>query len=139
MSKRKIPPDTPYFHYHNANPYGKITGDCLHRAISLATGVDWKKTAVVYALWGVKTGLTACSGNDVDSLLQEFGPWHKHPMPKHFNGARYTIAELCQEFGQTKHPVLVSCAHHLTCIKDGKVWDTWNCTRKCCGNYWTLE
>lgn len=139
MSKKMTPPDTPCFHYHNENPYGKRTGDCMHRAIALATGIDWKVTAVATALWEAKTGNIACTGNEIDSLLQEFGPWYKNPMPKHYDGTRYTIAELCIKLGKTKHPVIVSCANHLTCIKDGKVWDTWDCTWKSVGNYWTLD
>ena len=26
--------------------------------------------------------------------------------------------------------------HHMACIIDGKVWDTWNSTEGCVGNYW---
>lgn len=35
---RKIPPETSTFHFHNENPKGRRTGDCVIRAIARATG-----------------------------------------------------------------------------------------------------
>ena len=29
--------------------------------------------------------------------------------------------------------------NHVVAIKDGKVWDIWNSTRGCIGNYWVKE
>ena len=39
---RKLPKDTEYFHYNNANPKNKHTGDCVIRAISLALDKRYK-------------------------------------------------------------------------------------------------
>lgn len=136
---KKKPKNTPTFHYHNENPFGKKTGDCSYRAIGLATGYGWNKAVVTVALWMVKTGQTLSSGVEVDSCIKEFGNWVKHPMPKHPDGTRYTIEQLINEVKKEKNPVLVSCANHLTVIKGGKIWDTWDCGYKCVGNYWTLE
>ena len=137
MAKRRIPADTETFHFHNANPKGiRNGGDCTDRAIALATGIKWEKVVLVEALWAVKNGRKCCDGKDTDSLLQEFGNWVKYPMPKHADGRRYRIWELAVELEVEMKPVIVSCANHLTVIKNGKVWDTWDCGGYCVGNYW---
>ena len=41
---RKIPNDTKSFHFYNANPKNLRTGDCVIRAISLATACSWEAT-----------------------------------------------------------------------------------------------
>lgn len=132
------PKNTDTFHFFNANPAGYRTGDCMNRAIALATGKSWETAVLVVALWEVKTKRIAGEGKYIDEMLQEFGKWQKHPMPKHEDGTRYTIRELAKELKREKNPVLVTCANHMTCIKGGKVWDTWDCGWKCVGNYWTL-
>ena len=35
---RKIPKETATFHFHNENPKGRRTGDCVIRAIGKASG-----------------------------------------------------------------------------------------------------
>ena len=138
--KRKKLADTDTYHFYNANPKGITNaGDCTDRAISLATGIRWEVVVLTEALWIVKYGRKCCDGKDTDSLLQEFGNWVKHPMPKHQDGTKYQIWELASELKKEKNPVIVSCANHLTVIKGGKIWDTWNCGWKCVGNYWTLR
>lgn len=36
MTRQEKYPDTDVFHYYNANPKNRITGDCLYRAIATA-------------------------------------------------------------------------------------------------------
>ena len=131
---KKHAPDTETFHFYNNNPFKRRVGDCAVRAIALATGYSWEIVTVAIALWKVKTGYVVGSGKEVDLLLKEFGNWQKHPMPKHENGRRYMGWELAQELKKEKNPVIVTMANHMTVIKKGKIWDTWNCGGKCVGN-----
>lgn len=134
----KKPHETKTFHYHNQNPKGLKTGDCRIRAVSLATGVSWEIVVLVEALLAVKTGKMEGTPDFFDLFMQEFGHWEKHKMPKHQNGKRYKISQLAVELKNEPNPVVVTLANHVTCIKDGKIWDTWDCGEKCVGNYWTL-
>jgi len=117
----------------NLNPTGKRVNDCVVRAIMKATNYTWR---TVYA------GLTGL-GNDLYRLpnekevyhlyLKQLG-WEKQPMPRHENRKRYTVIEFAAE-----NPVgtfVISVANHLTVLVDGNLYDTWNCSRKCLGNYW---
>ena len=139
MDTMKKPVNTETFHFFNANPAGYRTGDCLTRAISFANGISWDVTIVTIALWSVKSKRTLIGGKEIDECLQEFGKWKKHPMPKHENGRRYRVWELAKELKKEKKPVIVSMANHLSVIKSGKIWDTWDCGGYSVGNYWTLE
>lgn len=137
MAKRK-PRETKTFHYHNENPKGYRTGDCRYRAYALASGVSWEKTILTVALWSVKTGIVDYNGDSINEVLQEFGNWVKHPMPKHPDGTRYTARELAKEMKNEPNPIIFTITHHTSCIKDGKIWDTWDCGEWCVYNYWTL-
>ena len=48
--------DTATFHYYNANPKNRITGDCAFRAISTALEQDYNQTVMEMAETMCKTG-----------------------------------------------------------------------------------
>ena len=49
-------PDTDYFHFHNANPKGKMTTDCVVRAITVALDQPWEQTIREMVEMSIKTG-----------------------------------------------------------------------------------
>ena len=127
-------PDTNTFHFYNANPKGKFTFDCSFRAISTALGIDYNQSVKERYELFIKTGISPTDDKGEDAYLKSKG-WIKHKQPRHFDNTKYTGKEFCKEFKGT-------CVAHLggghtVCIKDGKVWDTWNSTDGCIGNYWT--
>ena len=127
-------PDTDTFHYYNANPKNRITGDCAFRAISTALNQDYNQTVMEMAEVMCKTGYALNDKKGEEAYLKTKG-WIKHSQPKHADGTKYTGAEFCKEFEGTC--VAHIGGHHIVCIKDGKVLDTWNSTDGCIGNYWT--
>lgn len=135
-TRRQKYPDTDVFHYYNANPKNRITGDCSFRAISTALNQDYNQTVMEMAELMCEIGYTLNDSKGENAYLASKG-WVMHAQPKHFDNTKYTGKEFCQEFKGT-------CVAHLgrshtVCIKDGKVWDTWNSTYRCIGNYWTKE
>ena len=44
------------YQYFLNNPSGKMTGDCVVRAVSLATGESWEKTYIALAFQGFLMG-----------------------------------------------------------------------------------
>ena len=129
--------NTPTYHFYNANPKGLYTGDCTYRAYALANGISWEVALMTCALYYIKTGKIDCDANDTDELLQEFGTWIRHKEPKHYDGKKYTVAQLAEELMFEPDPVIVTVNNHTTCIKNGKVWDTWNCSGEYVRAYWT--
>lgn len=127
-------PDTDTFHYFNANPKNRLTADCSFRAISTALNQDYNQTVMEMAELMCKTGYALDDKKGIKAYL-ESKEWIKHSQPKHADGTKYTGAEFCKEFEGTY--VANIGGHHIVCIKDGKVLDTWDSTNGCIGNYWT--
>ena len=136
-------PETNSFHWHNANPKGKITTDCVLRAISEASGVDYNTIVMNQAEYLCKTGVDPRDGGKgMDGFLKLLG-YVKHRQPRKFNNKKYTGKEFCKTFKYYDNIIANIGGNHVVCIKKHqnklKVWDTWDCTDKCVGNFWVKE
>ena len=138
-------PETTTFHLHNANPKGRLTGDCTDRAISTACGVPYEQVVMDLARIQCETGYSRSMHGGIEILLERYG-WVKHKQPRKPDNTKYTGKEFCKvvQNGIAKDGIVITdkifCTiggHHVTAIMDGKVWDVWNCTDSCVGNYWT--
>ena len=131
---RKIPKETETFHFHNENPKGRRTGDCVIRAIGKASGDGWDKTfdGLVEVARRIKSELAW--KDCYEKYLTEQG-WVKCKQPRKADSTKYTVAEWCKLHRNGN--MVVSVSNHLTCIIDGKCYDIWNCTGKTVLNYWT--
>lgn len=141
-SRQEMYPDTQTFHYHNENPKNRITTDCVLRAISKATEKGYILTLTEMTEFQIQTGYDRESTECIDKYLNSIG-WKKMPQPKKLDGTKYTGKELCMLIQNGKIPnknmILNIGGHHTVAIIDGKVWDTWNNTSGCVGNYWVKE
>lgn len=149
-------PETGTFHFYNANPKNRITGDCRIRALAAATGLDYNLIVMALAVIQIETGYDQCANQGISILMERLG-WTKHKQPRKPDGSKYTGAEFCkvqQRYLQDEWThgnewadgIIISprifCnigGHHEVAIIDGKVWDIWNSTDGCIGNYWTKE
>lgn len=152
MKREQKYKDTATFHFHNENPKGKFTTDCVIRAIALATGYQYNRVVMELAELQCKTGLDAREPRLYGKYLEDIG-WVKHKQPRHDDGTKFTGREFCtwlsvnqrKEYGNI---IAHIGGHHLvaispTCCGDGindrfKVCDTWDSTDGCIGNYWVL-
>ena len=132
--ERHIPTET--YKYHNVNPKGYITGDCVERAITLATGLSYED--VVMGLAKTQCEIFRSGGELYPVYLNKLG-WVKNKQPRKRNGKKYTIDEFCEQVAQPNKSYVVSCANHLTCVVNKKINDIWDCGHKCVGNYWSIE
>ena len=134
MKRQQKYPDTKSFHFYNANPKGKFTGDCSIRAICTALGKPWEEVAVGMAEIACETGYSPCTSDCEDEYLARNG-WVKMKQAKKSSGKKYTGKEFVKLNSKTTMVAHIG-GHHTVCIKDGKVWDTWDSTEGCVGNYW---
>lgn len=137
---KKIPNDTPYFRYYNANPKDRRTADCVLRAISLSTGKTWDEVldglVEIAHKYKVMVNDTPC----YDRYLQSLG-YTKMTQPRKKDNTKYTGEEFCRDYlGKFRLGEYDVVAHiggnHIVAIVDCKVVDTWNSTYKTIGNYW---
>ena len=87
--------DTPTFHYYNANPKNRITGDCAFRAISTALEQDYNQTVMEMAEMMCKTGFAMNDAKGEEKYLASKG-WVKHPQPRKADGSKFTGKEFCR-------------------------------------------
>lgn len=144
MKREQKYPETPTFHYYNANPKNRITGDCRIRAISTACEVPYNQVVMDLARIQCETGYDQTANQGISILMKEYG-WIKCKQPRKLNGKKYTGEEFCrvQQRGQSENGIEISSrvfcnigGYHEVAIIDGKVYDTWDSTDGCIGNYW---
>lgn len=156
MTRQQKYPETKTFHYFNANPKNRYTGDCRIRALATATGLDYNLIVMMLAIVQIETGYDQCANQGISILMERLG-WTKMPQPRKKNGKKYTGKEFCevqQKWLQDKanhgnewdDGIVITprifCnigGNHEVAIIDGKVWDTWDSTDGCIGNYWIKE
>lgn len=139
--------DTSTFHFHNANPKNKITGDCVIRAISTAMERPYNEVYKELFEFSVKYGYMLNDKKCYEKYLEAQG-WTKHAQPRKDDNTKYTGWEFCERLSTDitavgKTIIAHIGGHHLVCIKETgrcgyhKVHDHWNSTDGCIGNYWT--
>lgn len=143
MTRQQKYPDTRVFHYYNANPKNKITGDCAFRAIATALEQTWEQTVREMCEMSCKTGYAINDKKGVEHYLKSKG-WKKHAQPRKEDNTKYTGAEFCREaqeytFNYPDRIIANIGGHHMVAIIYGKVWDIWDSTDRSIGNYWTKE
>jgi len=130
--------ETETYVYFNCNPFGRITGDCCNRALSLFLNIDYSESVMDLAKYQCETGYVPCNGKDFEKYFLTKG-LKKQSMPRHSSNKRYTVDEFCKKIAVSGKRYFVLVANHAICIKDKKVHDTWDSTRKYCGNYWVID
>lgn len=146
MKRQDKYPETSTFHFYNANPHNRLTTDCVIRALSTALEIPYNDVVMELAELQCQTGFDPSEKKTYDKFLQKHG-WIKMPQPKKPNGNKYTGAEFCSRArshllkltldGSRQERVIANIGgHHIVAIIDYKVWDTWDSTDGCIGNYW---
>ena len=137
MSKPSYRQDNEHFRFYNANPKNKLSaGDCVVRAISFASGLDWDTVYTGLCEIGMNMKMMPNDRKVFDKYLEDIG-FVKRKTPKNAYGCRYTVEQLARH--NPNMLTILSTSNHLTAIKDGKVVDTWDCGFKCVGNYWVKK
>lgn len=137
MTRQEKYPDTKTFHYYNANPKNRITGDCWCRAISTATEIPYNTVVMEMAELHCKTGYDAME--NISRYLESKG-WAKCKQPKRLDGTKYTGDEFCRKLAMKGQRYVANIGgHHMVAIVDRRVYDIWNSTGGCIGNYWVKE
>jgi hypothetical protein len=121
----------------NKNFKNKKTGDCVVRALSTASGKDYKQVAKELFEIYMKYGYIINDKHCYERWLDENG-FIKRPQPRKWDNTKYLIGEI-EELIDEDCKVIVSCANHLTCVVDLTLLDIWDCRKKCIGNYYVKK
>lgn len=119
-------------------------GDCVTRAVANATGKDYKEVydAINQMAKTEKRARGSSSArNGVNKKLskkyiEQVLGWEWHPTMTIGSGCKVHL----REDELPKGNLIVQVTGHLTCVKDGVLYDTFDCTRdgsRCVYGYWT--
>lgn len=108
--------------FRNPNPKGHFVGDCVIRALSIATGKDWGTVYLELCILGYKMGDMPSSNRVWGSYLKNLG-FTEHDM---YDKCKYcyTVKDFCREF-RTGTYILGTGSHVLTVI-DRNYYDSWD-------------
>lgn len=126
-------PNTSTFTYYNANPKGRITCDCVARAICTALDESYEQVLMEMFKLQIESGYEYTDKKGIENYMKLKG-WTKMKQPRKSDNTKYIGKEFCKMFKGTC--VANIGGHHIVCIKDGKVHDIWDSTDGCIGNYW---
>ena len=119
------------FEYYNPHPQQKLVGDCVKRALTKATGLDYKE--VSRQLNRFKKRYNADGFND----------WRRNVVPFMVEELKATKISYPAEAGKPRmtgntfaltHRIgtyVLQMAGHVVCCKNGHLYDTWDCGDKC--------
>lgn len=108
------------------------TFTCTTRAIAHATGKDFMEVLQMQFEEGLTQGRMPNEDNVVEEVLKNLG-WvkcktlYKGNTRKKYKGG---------EFPLTDGSYIIRQSGHLTCIKDGVLYDSWDCRDWACNTYY---
>lgn len=139
MNKDLRMANTEFYEYTNVNPKNKYGGDCVIRAIALATGQSWEQTIRELTELGIKKGLVCNDSKLYPKYLESKGFIQgKEPRDvcnRKMSIKQWIIEEQINEDSNTVY-VINAGSHHVTCIKNGKVRDIWNSSNQTMHKWW---
>lgn len=127
-----------HFKFNNPHPKGLFVKDCVKRAITLATGKDYKQ--VQLDLNRLKKITYSNKFNDnknykyyLENILQA----EKLSFPAEKGKSRITGLLFAIEHPEGTY--VLRMAGHLSCCINGIINDTWDCSDKCVYNAWKIK
>ena len=106
----------------NPNPKGNYVGDCVVRAISIATGKSWTETYMELALKGLQLFDIPSSNQVWGKYLKDLG-YTMEVLPE-LCPDFYTVRDFCGEY--IKGTYLLGTGTHVVTAIDGDYYDTWD-------------
>lgn len=110
------------FIYTNPNPVNRTIGDCVIRAIAIATESTWEKSYMDLCMEGLEMADLPNSNAVWASYLKKLG-FRKGIVPDTCPDC-YTVADFAED---NPYGVYVLCTgSHTVTIMDGNIYDSWD-------------
>ena len=123
------------FIFTNPNPQGLFVGDCVVRAIAIATNRRWYDVFADLSVKALELSDMPSSNRVWAEYLKDEG-WTRHIVPDTCPGC-YTIADFAGE--HFKGTYIVGTGTHVVAVIHGDVFDTWDSSAEYPLFYFTKE
>lgn len=118
------------YQYYNAHPKGLNVGDCVKRAITVAACMDYMEVQRQLNRHKKVTGASQFNSNyNPHSYVETVLKGQKMSFPAKKGQSRMTARRFCTVFPKGRY--ILNMANHWSCIVDGIIYDTWDCSDKC--------
>ena len=117
------------YKYYNANSQGNFVNDCVIRAIAVAENTTWEETYDDLSRIAKKNGILLDDVNFVDPLLDY--RYNRIPLPRDMFVGDFVAS----------HPTgiyLITMKGHITVVRDGVVYDTFDCCDRKIKDVWKV-
>ena len=117
------------YKYYNANANGNFVNDCVIRAISVAENKSWGETYDELSRIAKKNGILLDDVNFVEPLLDyRYFRVRTHSEPVGIFVEKHQIGTF-----------LITMNGHITVLKNGVIYDTFDCRDRIVKNAWKVE
>lgn len=134
MRKKDRMYETQYYKYVNLNPKGKIGGDCVIRAIANALDQSWEQTVRELTELGLKMGFICNDKHTYYKYLKLKG-FVECAEPRNYDNTKMTVRAFLTYNNEGTIIANVG-TYHVTCFKNNKVEDIWDCSKETMHKYW---
>lgn len=111
------------FFYANPNPLNQRVGDCVIRAISLATGESWKRIYQDLSAYGYRMADMPSSNAVWGTYLKDKG-FRRRVVNDPCPDGCYTVRDFCRDNPDGVY--ILGTGTHTVCVKFGDYLDTWD-------------
>ena len=119
-----------YIHY-NGNPCGRNTGDCVIRAISIATGMSRHQVYAGLCLQGFPCTIWGNNNEIWSEYLQSLG-YKQHEIER-----RQTVAQFAADHPDGRY--IIGTGKHAVCVINGNIIDSWDSSNQKVSYYFSKE
>lgn len=121
--------------FYNPNPSGNYVGDCVIRALALATGRDWESTYLSVVMQGYDMHDMPASNAVWGAFLKSHG-WKRYIIPNECPDC-YTIKNFAADNPEGLY--ILATGSHVVTVKDGFYYDTWDSGNEIPIYFWKRE
>lgn len=125
------------FEFNNPNPHDNITGDCVVRAISIATKTNWNTVYKDLCEVGFEVKAMPNSKEAWELYLKRKG-FKYVPLKIKRGESRKRVYELAEDLNGKLQAIGV-ITNHIVAIDDNKYHDIWDCGDRALFGYWIKE
>lgn len=119
----------------NPNPYGRVTGDCVIRAITIAQDRSWDDIYLALSVYGFEIGDWGNSNDVWGSYLKQQG-YKRNVIPNTCPDC-YTVRDFAEDH---KRGTFILCTGtHVVTVINGNYYDAWDSGNEVPIYYWEKE
>lgn len=120
------------YRYLNMNPKNRRVSDCTVRAFALAHDISWYRAYDLLSEYARKQCIVIDDINFIDDFLNERYEYECFKC----EDKTITVAQICERYPSGIY--LVTMNGHITCIINGCIYDTWDCSDRYAHQVWTI-